>query len=152
MPKSKRDYTRRGPVGVVSQNAVAVLRHAHLAAKRLDAWVPSDDLRVTEAHGLALRVREEASRLVDLLEEVARSGYKPPPHPSDRPLATGDAVCVRQEHRIRYEAAYAQVLTRDPKLLDELGVVQLLETGDVLVGRGEVQFPARKSHLARRAS
>lgn len=145
----KRGYTRRGPVGVVCQNVASVVRHAHLAAARLDGWRASDDPLVLEAGALALSVHDDAVRLSGLVESLAKSSFEPPAK-VEFPLSVGERVRVRPEHRRRYEAAYAQALSEDPAMLDDLVVESLLETGEVLVRRGRrTPFPARKSHLAR---
>jgi len=150
--KGKRSYTRRGPVGVVSQNVASVERHARLASHRLDSWAASGDRVVVEAREVSLRILHDAERLGELVCSMASSGFEPPER-VDPPLAPGEVVSVKPEHRRRYEVAYAQMVEDDPKALDELVVEKILETGEVLVRRGRrTPFPARKSHLARRTA
>lgn len=145
----KRDYTRRGPVGVVAQNVAKALRHSHLAAARLDGWVScSDDPVLAQASGLALQVRADAASLAELVDRLVESGFVPPVR--DASLAAGETVAVKPEHRRRYEAAYEDLVRVDPGALDRLTVDRVLDTGDVLVRRGErTPFPVRKSHLTR---
>jgi hypothetical protein len=132
----------------VAQNVAQVVRHAHLAASRLDGWVASGDTVVAEAREVALRVHDDAVRLEELLGKL--DGFEPPAK-TEPPLAPGERVYVRPEHRRRYEVRYAQALEGDPEMLDDLVFEALLETGEVLVRRGrKTPFPARKSHLARR--
>jgi hypothetical protein len=143
----KRSYTRRGPVGVVHQNVAAVLKHAHLAAARLDAWADgSDDPVLTTARALALQVRDEASALVEDVERLVSSGFVPPER--DTSLRSGELVAVKPEHRRRYEGVV--MVLEDPGALDLLTVDKVLDTGEVLVRRsGKAPFPARRSHLVR---
>lgn len=131
------------------QNATSVVRHAHLAAARLDGWRTADDPLVLEAGALALSVHADAIRLVGLVETLERSDFEPPAR-VDPPLAAGERVQVKPEHRRRYELVYAQATRDDPGFLDDLVVEEVLETGEVLVRRGRRSpFPARKSHLQR---
>lgn len=150
--RKKRDYTRRGPVGVVQQNVARAHRHASLAARRLVEWAAGGDPRAVSAREAAERTRREAEALVSAVERLAASGYEPPPRPAKKRLAVGDLVSIRPERRARYEDAYAQVLAGNAGYLDELAVDRELDDGSLLVARaGCVPFPARRSHLARRA-
>lgn len=149
--EKKRGYTRRGPVGVVLQNAAAVARHSQLAARRLDSWLASGNQVVVEARETVLRILHDTHVLSELVESLAGSGFSPP-EKTEPPLAPGDGVRVVEEHRSRYEQAYAHVVAGVPGALDELVVEKILESGEVLVRCGRrVPFPARKSHLARRS-
>jgi len=147
---SKSAYRRSTPVIRLRRNVDKIERHAVLCQDRLEVWRSSGDGRVEAALRAVTGVKERVVELLGLVDALERDDFVPPRRMLPWRPSKGDRVKVATEHRGRYEDAYAKVLRSDPNLLDELVVVDLLSSREILVQRGRrTPFIVRKSHVVR---
>jgi len=148
----KGSYRRSTPVIRLRRNVDKIVRHAALCKDRLDIWKASTNSEVEGAIKSVEAILELVKRLAGHVDRLVSSGFVPPRRiPAWQP-AKGDRVRVVDDHRLKYEEAFASVLKSDPEMLDDLVVVETLSSGEVSVQRGrKMPFLVRKSHLSRRA-
>lgn len=148
----KGSYRRSTPVIRLRRNVDKIARHADLCKDRLDVWKASSNSDVEGAAKSVEAILELARRLVKHVDQLISSGFVPPRRMPAWQPAKGDRVRVVDDHRPKYEEAFASVLKADPEMLDDLVVVETLSSGEVSVQRGrKTPFLVRKSHLSKRA-
>lgn len=148
--KRKRCYRRSTPVGRLRRNVAKVTRHAELALARMESWHNGKSNQKLEAAKVTvhevLAKTTELDRILGLLE---KSNYIPPKRSSALKYEIGQHVAVGPKHVAKYRLAFAEVLKKDPNMLKDLVVSNILVSGEVVVRRGEcTPFLVAKSHLA----
>jgi hypothetical protein len=151
--KRKRSYRRSTPVGRLRRNADKVARHASLALARMESWRNGKpDRRLEAAKAAARAVLDEAAGLDRILARLERSNYAPPKRSGALRYMTGQHVAVCPKHAAKYRLAFAEMLRKDPGMLKDLVVANVLPSGEVVVRRGKHPFLVAKSHLIPRES
>lgn len=84
---------------------------------------------------------EEAYQRVKILDD---KGWKPPRRSNALFYEEGDNVKVSSKHRGKYLEVYGK------KVVDDLIVSKLLETGELAVSHGPTTFIVSKSHVEKR--
>ena len=147
MTKSHR-YRRSTPVVRLLRNSEKIVRHAELAIVRLEAWKSSDDPRVLAALDRSRTVLDLALEICAKISELDDSRFVPPPKDTTWIPEPGQHLAIAPAYRQRYEEAMEEILGEDPTLLDDLVMVKMTSSGEIVVRRGRrTPFCVRKSHL-----
>jgi hypothetical protein len=148
--KRKRCYRRSTPVGRLRRNVVKVTRHAELALMRMESWRNGKSDQKLEAAKMSVReVIAKTAELDHILGLLEKSNYIPPKRSSVLKYEIGQHVAVGPKHIAKYRLVFAEVLRKDPNMLKDLVVSNILTSGEVVVRRGEcTPFLVAKSHLA----
>jgi len=142
-------YKRSTPVGRLRRNVSKVARHAGLVLARMASWGTVTEPKVRKVKSLVDEIISNAASVDKLLEELETTNFVIPKRSSAVFFVVGQKVTISQKHRAKYRAAYSQVLKLDPHLLDDLVVMGLLPSGEVVVQRGQrTPFMVPKSHLS----
>ena len=145
---TKSRYKRSTPVVRLLRNVEKIVRHAELAIVRLESWKSSDDSRVLSALDKSRTTLNLAIEICALISELDDSRFVPPPKDTTWTPEAGQHLAIAPAFRKRYEEAMEEVLAEDPTLLDDLVMVKVTSSGDIVVRRGRrTPFCVRKSHL-----
>jgi len=146
--RKARQYRRSTPVGRLRRNAAKIARHASLIQIRLISWGMVKDDRVAEILDTVSRILDLFSKVDRILEGLEESGFVPPPKSGSVSYEVGQHVMIAPKFRPKYEAVFGQILLKDPELLEDLTVSDLLPSGEVVVRRrSRSPFMVPKSHL-----
>lgn len=149
MARSKKNqYRHTTPVTRLRRNVEKISKHAELCRDRLAVWKRSDDPVVEQALVVVGLIKQQVRLLDDQVVLLDESGFVPPCRtPAWQPVV-GDIVKVANAYLGKYGQLYEKILEEDPKMLDNLVVVKVLYSGEVLVRRGKrTPFVVRKSHV-----
>lgn len=143
-----QQYRRSTPVGRLRRNAAKIARHASLIQIRLISWGIVADDRVAEILDKVSRILLLFTEADGILEGLEKSGFAPPPKSGSASYVVGQHVMIAPKARPKYEAVFAKILPKDPFLLEDLTVSDLLPSGEVVVQRRSwLPFMVPKSHL-----
>jgi len=132
------------------RNSEKIVKHAELAIIRLEAWKTSGDLRVMCALEKSRQALDLAVEVCAKISELDDVGFVPPPKDTNWTPEPGQHLAISPAYRQRYEEAMEEVLAEDPTMLDDLVMVKVTSSGDIVVRRGKrTPFCVRKSHLVR---
>lgn len=129
--------------GNVSKSA----RHASLLLDRLLSWGSTDE-RLVELSAGSHAVLDKLASMDEILVALEDEEFVPPLKPRAVVFATGQGVRIAEKYRAKYREIYADVLLADSQYLDDLVVLKVLESGEVVVRRGRsTPFAVSKTHL-----
>ena len=146
VPKPTK-YRRSTPVGRLRRNVQKAARHARLAWERIASW-RTDDPRLKAVGEGAKSVTTISDEMDHALQVLEQEGWEPPVKGPIAPAA-GDRVAVIAKHRAKYAEALNDLLSSDPRALDELVVDRVLTSGELSLRRGKrLVLPAvPRSHV-----
>lgn len=145
----KRRYRRSTAVGRCRKNAAKSMFHLRLVSDRLLSWGRSHET-LESARRYIDEVADDLTKIDGYLASLESCGYVPPKKSYSVCYAKGDLVSICKPYRRKYELAFAAQIAEDPSLLDELIVVDVLPSKELVVRRGKrTPFLVRKTHVAK---
>jgi hypothetical protein len=144
----KHKYRRSTPVIRLGRNFERGLYYLGLGLGKLRGWQSSADPIVERCLALSSEAVEKCQALGELVCKLESQGFVPPRKSLSYQPEVGHVVKVFGPARERLSQIYEGQISQDPHFLDELRVVKVLSTGEVVVRRGKrVPFSVRKSYL-----
>jgi hypothetical protein len=146
--RRRRQYRKSTPVIRLRRNAFKIQRHASLIAERLTSWSASEDARIVDLLAECQRVRDAAFKVDEVLAALEAEGFVPPKRASNWSPQPGQHVRVVGPPRAKFKEVYSDILRDDPKMLDDMVVQKMMDSGEVVVQRGRrMLLVVRKTHL-----
>lgn len=135
-------------MGRLGRNVEKIARHASLMKDRLISWGGTRDSRLSLLVFVADEVSAKAADMSEILSKLEAEGFVPPARPRGVEYLPGQKFQVAPKFRSEYEEAFKSVIAKDPGFLDELTSESVLESGKVVVRRGNNSpFVVPKTHL-----
>lgn len=144
----KIQYRRSTPVTRLARNVLKLERYAELILNRLSSWLVEGDASLVPSLEHVADVVQDIESLKKSVVRLEVDEFVPPKRSFAVVLAEGQAVSIAPKHREKYVVAFEKMIAACPNYLDELVVVKILPTGEILVQHGKhTPFIVRKSHL-----
>src|SRR5271157_2596959 len=148
MSSRKKEYKRSTPVVRLQRNVLKLERYGELVLNRLSSWIADGDTSLVACLEDTANIMQDIASLKVSVDKLEAHGFVPPKRSFKLVFDPGQVVSIAPKHRERYALAFAKVIKDNPSYLDELSVVEILPTREILVRHGKNSpFMVRKSHL-----